>query len=41
MLKMAGHTRLEPKMRQIRQYKKGNFFCFKNSKPVNSINIVI
>jgi hypothetical protein len=23
MLKMVGHTRLEPKMRQIRQYKKG------------------
>ncbi len=29
---VAGHTRLEPKMRQIRQYKKGEEVpCFSNN----------
>jgi len=28
LFSMAGHMSLEPKMRQIRQYKKGQFFLF-------------
>ena len=35
MLKMAGHTRLEPickmRMRQKRQYKKGEIICIINN----------